>query len=66
MTYRCEACHEVQPHGERPHTVVMEERYRTYSTLDIEGKPHRGSEVVKEMKLCEPCAILLEDRIDAS
>lgn len=59
MTYRCEACHEVQPHGERPTTVVMEDRPREYSTLDIEGNPHRGSEVVKELRVCNPCADLL-------
>lgn len=59
MTFRCEACHEVQPHGERPTTVVMEERYKAYATVDKDGNPHQGQEVVKEMKMCTPCADLL-------
>lgn len=59
MTYRCEACHEVQPHGERPETVVLNTRPRAYSTLDKDGNPHIGLEIEKEMKVCQPCAELL-------
>lgn len=63
MTFRCEACHEVQPSGERPTTVVLEERPRAYSTLDKDGNPHQGKEVVREMKVCNPCAELLQPEV---
>lgn len=56
MTFRCEACNEV---NKRPVTVVLEDRAVSYATLDKDGNHHQGHEVVKEMRVCEPCADLL-------
>lgn len=57
MSYICGVCKEIQGHGERPTTVVVETREREYVNETPEGnlESTTGWEVVKEVKMCTPC-----------
>lgn len=56
--FRCEMCGNITQSGEKQHKKVVETRNRVYHYLDKYGKEKtsKGTEIVKEIKICEKCA----------
>jgi len=54
MSFRCEHCKEAQASGVRPVTRVVMTQPNKYG---------RGTQIVKEMKLCTPCDPVVSDKV---
>jgi hypothetical protein len=56
--FYCQACNKLSQPGEKPRRVVVETRDRVYTRKkgDKEIILGRGTEIVREVDLCTPCA----------
>ena len=56
--FRCEMCGKITRQGEKQHKKILKTRKRTYHYLDKKGqeKTSIGSEIVKEINICEKCS----------
>lgn len=56
--FKCEICGNITKPNEKQYKKVVETREKTYSYIDKYGneKTSTGSEIVKEINICEKCA----------
>lgn len=60
--YYCQSCNKLSQPGEKPHRVVKEVRQRAYTRkIRDKGKEREvtvghGTEIVREVTVCAPCA----------
>ena len=60
MSFRCESCGVAEPDYSRPTMRVIETRPREYyyrGDDDPRGQDGHGTEIVREIRLCEACAL---------
>ena len=55
--FRCERCKRITKPGEKQHKKIVQTRQKTYVNIDKRGKEKKtiGSEIVKEINICEEC-----------
>lgn len=56
--FKCEECGKITQLGEKQHKKVIKTRKKIYYYTDKNGKERTstGSEIVKEINVCEKCA----------
>lgn len=61
--FRCDICHKASKSGEKQNKKVIETRDKTYHYIDKYGKEKtsEGTEIVKEIKVCDECIKKIED-----
>lgn len=58
MSYKCQECKTQQEPGLQQHTKVLKTRKVQYEVSTSEGtKIRQGTEIVKEIRVCEPCFV---------
>lgn len=57
--FKCELCGKITKAGEKQHKKVVQTRNKTYINIDKKGneKKTTGTEIVKEIRICEKCAM---------
>lgn len=61
--FKCEQCGKITKAGEKQNKKVVETRKRIYCYIDKKGneKVSEGSEIVKEINICEECFEALKE-----
>lgn len=54
--YKCQACKAQSEPGEKQRHVVTETRPKTYINGEYGEKISKGTEIVKELAVCEKCS----------
>lgn len=56
--FKCKICGKMTQPGEKQYKKIVKTRNKTYHNLDKYGKERisKGSEIVKEINVCEKCA----------
>ena len=59
--FKCEICHKTSKSGEKQNKKVVEVRDKVYYYIDKSGKEKQshGTEIVKEIKVCDKCYLKL-------
>lgn len=61
MSFRCDACDEVVDRGIPEERRISAIRLKTYEN---EGRFSEGWEIASEERLCPPCAIVWDERVE--
>lgn len=61
--FKCGICGEITKAGEKQNKKIVETREKEYVYVNKHGKEvtSKGSEIVKEINVCEKCSTLVEE-----
>lgn len=61
--FKCDICHKTTKSSEKQNKKVVETRDKTYHYVDKNGKEKtsQGTEIVKEIKVCDECMEKIKD-----